>query len=486
MRSSDKQSGSTTPLPQERKLASGDGVTVVSPRASYLHQLQMLADASPHTRALQSLQKMANNSATTLQRAIQSDQPKYTPDNGRAGQVDVENIQGKPYGEAHNSPSVSTFGWPQLLLAGHTLGAINSTHYNAVRMHLWNGRLDGPGNDWRNLAPGPAKINSSMSAGPESASKYAVETGKKIWLSTGVEYQNDSGQANDYTSVVPNRMWMEWGYMDPTGQRGPARPPTWDVQIPLPVNPLNQHQQQAYAALLPADTAGLDQAFQNETTQARNQAFGLVHPTLQKHILFHYPDVFENMGDAERAGGLALLTTQEAVYLIKNVLNISSPKALIKDIYAPLASAGNNALISTLYENITAPPSQDMQIIIGKWWLISKLNAPVMARLMRKYRYFRYAPEQIQWGAMDGFSTVRWTNFLSGIKNDAEIARLLKRWAVDYHKYSPKDSIKLVAANLPPKYALKYKKGLKWHLRNEFNPPPKRAPRNRRVPSRYG
>lgn len=138
---------------------------------------------------------------------LNSEKDVQVSEDHRAKEVYAENLRGEPLEPAANSPSVSPFGWDELWTAGHTLGnrGGNSSHYNAVRMHLWNGRLGGPGNKTWNLAPGPAKVNSMMSAGPEMAAKLLVDAGHSVWIRTKVSYMNNSTNANDFTSVVDRK-----------------------------------------------------------------------------------------------------------------------------------------------------------------------------------------------------------------------------------------------------------------------------------------
>ena len=202
--------------------------------------------------------------ATVRDHTMAFETPAYTPNNGRAGRVSVNNIRGKPLGEAANSPTAGTrpIGWDELYNKGHTHANpnANKSHYNAVKMHLMNGRLGGPGTNVNNLAPGPASINSSMSAGPEKAAKAAVSAGKFIWLETSVTYQNNTVNANDVTSVVPNSMTMSWGYManrSPTNfTRGPAQGPAWSETIDQPAGALTVPQQTAYKGF--TNTVDLD------------------------------------------------------------------------------------------------------------------------------------------------------------------------------------------------------------------------------------
>ncbi|MCP5116851.1 MAG: hypothetical protein GY953_38995, partial [bacterium] len=298
------------------------------------------------------------SSAPVIQlKGIDNDPPSVTPKGGRAGIVDVENIHGATYGQAPTSPSVdAVFGWQHLHAAGHTLGNAHSTHYNAVRMHLWNGRLDGPGDKKWNLAPGPAAINSSMSAGPEMAAKLAVDGGGRIWLKTEVGYQNNGADANDFTNVVPSRMKMEWGYMltaedniaphiDLFGnsapvKRGPAMAPDWDMAIDQPAGAMTELRKVEYRTLRDDQTADLDLMFAAVSNQEKAQAFEVVSPVLQKHIILNYPEVFMSMGLATRSAALTALDLPSALHLIGTVLRITEPHRLIAEVYHPLIENG--------------------------------------------------------------------------------------------------------------------------------------------------
>lgn len=261
--------------------------------------------------------------ATVRDHTMAFETPAYTPNNGRAGRVSVNNIRGKPLGEAANSPTPGTrpIGWDELYNAGHTHANpnANKSHYNAVKMHLMNGRLGGPGTNVNNLAPGPASINSSMSAGPEKAAKAAVSAGKFIWLETSVTYQNNTVNANDFTSVVPNSMTMSWGYManrSPTNfTRGPAQGPAWSETIDQPAGALTVAQQTAYQGF--TNTVDLDAQLNAGgvlvSHQELAQAYTLVATAaLQKHMLLNYHAIYRGMDETAAATALMTLTAAEA------------------------------------------------------------------------------------------------------------------------------------------------------------------------------
>jgi len=255
---------------------------------------------------------MSGNLSAKIQRAISHDDPDYEDDKGRAGKVTVENIKGKSLGPGANAPSVDPIGWRELHDGGHTLGHAASTGYRAVRMHLWNGRLNGPGDEVLNLAPGPAQINSLMSAGPEQSAKDAVDKKRTIWLETEVSYQNDNVQANDFTSVVPNEISMEWGYMT-GGTRGPAQV-IWSQPIDQPAGALTKTQKKAYRKL--NTVHNLKGMLQNASKQEIAQAYNLVNDDLKKHMLLNYETVFMGMTDDDRKQALSRLDENEIIKLI--------------------------------------------------------------------------------------------------------------------------------------------------------------------------
>lgn len=473
-----------------RKAATAPGavpsaVALQTPQVRQLLSLQAKAEATIQARALRSLQRMAGNrSAPALQRKITHDPPNITQKNNRAGIVEVENIKGRSFGAAHNSPSVPTFGWPQLFAAGHTLANTNSTHYNAVRMHLWNGRLDGPGDKAWNLAPGPAKTNSSMSAGPETAAKYAVDTGGKIWLKTEVFYQNNGANANDFTNVVPNRMRMEWGYMSFTGARGPAQPPVWDETIDQPAGAMTATQKGQYTALADTDTVALDNLFATASTQEKAQAFDLVTDALKLHIIQNYPEVFANMGGASRAAVLTDLSVPSALHLIQNVMNISNANVLYTEIYDPLIEAGEYARLQALYRAITTNPDHYEQFIAGRWPLIQHLGSAADDEIQSSYRYFRFLPPAEQLYHLEAIDQTDMRAFLHSFPSSTARKAVLMHWAAERGYRNPTFALGFLKKKLPVRYWLELKKGLKWEMRNLVNPGmanrPRRKSSNRR------
>lgn len=357
-----------------------------------------------------------------IQRAVQHDAPNYQQKGGRAGKVSVENIRGKSLGAGANSPSVDVFGWPELMNDGHTLANpnANNSHYNAVRMHLWNGRLGGPGNDPNNLAPGPATTNSSMSAGPETAAKDAVDSGYRIWLETEVWYQNSSGQRNDYTSVIPNRMKMEWGYMSMSGGRGPAEPPQWDETIDQPAGALTAHQQGQYQAL--TTTGALDNMLLTASNQEKAQAYSIVAPALQKHMLLNYSVIYYGMQDDDREDALYTLDEDEIGTLI-GTLNIGNNHiALYFDVLVHLFDAP--IILQGVFGNLNAGLQKKLLQYAG-WELVEALDDVGLEKAKEERYVFSLMPEAKRYDLLDQMSA----NEIAELLGNKADNQLFEAWA---------------------------------------------------------
>lgn len=394
----------------------------------------------------------------------------YTPKNNRAGAVEVENLDGTPYGAGANAPSVDVFGWQQLMAAGHTHANVNSTHYNAVRMHLWNGRLGGPGNDWRNLAPGPQQINSSMSAGPETASKDAVSAGDTIWLKTEVWYHSNSGLQTDFQSVIPNRMKMEWGYMLGTGGRGAAQPPAWDVPIDQPAGALSASQQAAYTTLGDLQTADLDTLLAHAAVQTQAQAYSLVTPALKKHMLLHYPDVYQNMGDAERTTALGGLSVAE-IDALKTLIGVANVPGFYNEImYFLLADQPK------LQDVFKALPGGEKTTIAlyGGWELLYALDTEAEPLAKADWRIFSLYPAYRQYDLLDDMSP----DAISTLTGGRIKFKLFEAWGEDrVEDPNAFDISNYVAKRLTDGMAIAFDNALEWRRRAE-------APRSRKTPKR--
>lgn len=371
------------------------------------------------------MQRLADGDV--IQRAVQHDAPAYTDKGGRAGAVRVENIRGSSLDAGANAPSVDVFGWPELKAAGHTLAnpGANNSHYNAVRMHLWNGRLGGPGGDARNLAPGPAQTNSSMSAGPETASKGAVDGGLRIWLETEVWYQHSTGNAHDFTSVIPNRMRMQWGYMEkPDGSAastylfnnvalnaGAAQPPAWDVTIDQPAGALGVAAQQQYRTLTDGDTVQLDALLAAASIQEKAQAYALVTPALQKHMLLRYPAVYAGMNAASQTAALSGLSGAEVRHLAETTLGLTDARQIHDMILEPLLA--DQARLEDAFGQFGGQMQGDL-LRVGGWTLLKELGATGTALRKASKTVFNIAPKGARYALLDSMSRDEIETLLNG------------------------------------------------------------------------
>ena len=418
---------------------------------------------------------------------ISNDPPEKPVDGlGRATKVAVENIRGESYAEGHNSPNAkNVYGWQQLHAAGHTLGNTgdNNSHYNAVRMHLWNGRLDGPGNKEWNLAPGPAWVNSSMSAGPEMAAKLAVDAGFWIWLDTRVSYASSNNNANDFKNVIPNRMQMQWGYMEKDGEpfsglfsftsldKGDAVGGTWSQDIDQPAGALSDELKDKYSNLDADDTDGLEDLFKSAGYQEKAQALHLVDDALKRYILANHHQVFYVLGDDSKATILNdLLNGDQALALCQKIMNDFGLKGIVTLALEPLIAKNKLARVQYLFSNMPGNAQRDL-LIQSKDVLANALGNIADTLFFSDYTLFRYLSVASQWDKVRRADNNTIKGLLEAIGNKSEITRLFDSWAVHNNKirgYAKLSFINSVFGSGSLKdYVTLYKKQLKWELQNE-------------------
>lgn len=260
---------------------------------------------------------------------------------GRAKSVEVKNLAGTTYGPGYHNPTVTVYGWDQLRNEGHTLGAPNSTHYNAVKMHLWSGRADGPGNDKKNLVPGPANVNSKMSADPEAYLKNNINQGNRMWLKTEVQYAQNTNDPTDYQNVVPNKIKMEVGKMK-KGKNyakihhsapfatGPATK-TWTQDIWLPGDSITHTQKNSIKNFSGKNQVDNMLAYvQNFSLQQLAATYTNLRDSVHKKALMEeYPDLFEHLGPAQQANYLGLFAPGKIPDLLNNVHNMLGAKDIV-------------------------------------------------------------------------------------------------------------------------------------------------------------
>ncbi|WP_414578705.1 hypothetical protein [Anabaena sp. CCY 9402-a] len=369
-----------------------------------------------------------------LQRAYElCSQTDVTPkQDHRAKEVYVQNIQGTPLGAAANSPTAAgnPFGWTELHAAGHTLAntGSNNSHYNAVRMHLWNGRLGGPGNESWNLAPGPAKVNSMMSAGPETSAKNLVEAGESIWLKTNVSYLNNSTNANDFTSVVPNRIDMAWGVMGNTASG------TWGTDIQLPVAPLQGQAAQEYKDWPQNQAADLVNKLNQTgiTDQIRAQAFDLVqYDELKWSIIHNFPQIYLGMEEKTKGAIIKAMPSTVLDDFMKNSLKvITSAELFVQEIILPLVAVSESIKAQTLFSTLLNQTEQRKGIIAYKWDLLQHLGAIAESFAKTDWTIFNYLPNAAKANLLSQLEQNNQINtFLSNLTNKPKRKELFDLWA---------------------------------------------------------
>ena len=145
--------------------------------------------------------------------------------NGRACNV-LAVVSGRTLPQGANSPRVTPPGW-NLIRASYKVGTDETTN-PMVAMHLWNGRLSGPGDQTWNLAPGLSSDNlgpGSMNDA-ERAAQTSVDNGNTVSLTSQVTY----GRSTDPTTAefwYPSRWKFAW--TDNLGGAG-----YWDRYFNLP------------------------------------------------------------------------------------------------------------------------------------------------------------------------------------------------------------------------------------------------------------
>nr|WP_234392339.1 DUF4157 domain-containing protein [Streptomyces sp. WM6378] len=295
------------------------------------------------------------------QGTMQGDDPVFQPDGGRAGTVRVTNLRGIPLGDGANHPTNAgdPIGWAALLSQGLQLGGQmpQGNHYNAVRMHLWNGRLGGPGNNRFNLAPGPALVNSQMSAQAENPVKDLVAYGYTVDLMTQVTYQNGPGNPLDLSTVVPNHISMTW--QGRKAQHATVNE-TWSSHITLPVAAIAaaaiQHYQNLPATLPAAQMLLTDLATRSD--QFRGEVLTLVQPFLKRHIMEAYPHLYRAQTAGDKGAFLMLLPAADR-HAFLNLVLAGDENAWLEHCFGPLIAVGHNAAVQDAFATRALPQQRE-------------------------------------------------------------------------------------------------------------------------------
>ncbi|SHH85138.1 hypothetical protein [Streptomyces sp. 3214.6] len=359
---------------------------------------------------------------------MQGDDPRVTEDSGRAHIVEVDNLRGRTLGEGHNQPTVEPIGWANLRNAGLVKGGGMPAHapYRAVRMHLWNGRLGGLGNRKWNLAPGPAKVNSLMSAQAEDPVKDLINSNHRVRLRTEVNYLVSPANDTDFSSVVPNRISMVWKVKGRPGLDG-----AWQSRIPVPVDPLQGAAKlpyQQWTGSAPALVTDLS----TKDDQTRAQVFSLVPTTdLKVAILRAYPDLYRDLSSATQANLLGWL--YDANSQIADVGSFLTSVAiasheLVEHAIEPLADAGRTQLVDALF-TLRVPKVEDQrQLVFRHPDLVNMVGGPLRDLAKTDDTIFKYYSPKARSSLLSEMPTDQLTEFFEELSKPLRL-QILDNWA---------------------------------------------------------
>nr|WP_223243117.1 DUF4157 domain-containing protein [Streptomyces sp. CBMA123] len=328
------------------------------------------------------------------------DDPQFVADGNRAGTVTVTGLHGTPLEDGHNQPTTAgnPIGWMALVKDGLQLGGKMpaNAHYNAVRMHLWNGRLGGPGTNPLNLAPGPAQVNSAMSAQAETPVKDLVEYGYTVDLTTQVSYERGPGNPLDLATVVPSKIAMQWVGRH-AGQ--PDQHGSWAAQIPLPVAALTPQEQQGYQQMpdTPQQAQHLVTSLAGRTDQYRGEVLAVVRPGLERAIMIAYPHLYAIRTPQDKAAFLAMLPHADRIAFLDHVLGADA-RLWLEHCLVPLIGAGHTQAAQDAFVDkpllqwdmiLACPPGDRHQLLAG-------LGTPAMELVPSRPLLFSYYPANDQ------------------------------------------------------------------------------------------
>lgn len=361
---------------------------------------------------------------------MQGDDERVTEDSGRAHIVEVDNLRGRTLAEGHNAPSVEPIGWANLRNAGLVKGGRQPAHapYRAVRMHLWNGRLGGKGNRKWNLAPGPAKVNSSMSAQAENPVKDLVNAGHRVRLRTEVNYSVSPADDTVFSSVVPNRISMVWKVKGRSSLDG-----SWQSQIPVPGEPLKGAAKLPYQGWT-GSAANLVTDLSTKDDQTRAQVISLV-PTrdLKVAILRAYPDLYRDISSATQADLLGWL--YDANSQIADVGGFLTSVALtsgelVEHAIEPLADAGRNQLVDALFTLRAPKADEQRQLVFRNSNLIRMVGGPLRDLAKKDHTVFKYYSPKARSSLLNEMPTDQLTEFFEEL-NKPQRLKELDNWATE-------------------------------------------------------
>jgi hypothetical protein len=155
----------------------------------------------------------------SIQRATVSQSPRYMPGlrKKRPTSVTVRIKDNKVLSKGANSPKkqveMDMAGWNTMSQAFEWNNQECSDYI--VKMHLWNGRLGGPGTDARNLVPGKNTENTEMARNIESKMQrhFTNNDCKEMEIETSVRYDHSSNE-NSPLYNYPSKINVKWTSFD--------------------------------------------------------------------------------------------------------------------------------------------------------------------------------------------------------------------------------------------------------------------------------
>jgi hypothetical protein len=341
----------------------------------------------------------------------------------RAGLVSAWDID-EDLGSGANSTvsGVAPWGWATVEARRLVHKSSEDPDYGAVKGHLWNGALGGPGESQWNLAPIPQNVNRRMSARAEEPAKTLLRDSPnqmRIWLETSVTYAG-SGSSADLTSVMASHIQMTWGLMKGLGQRGrDGRDKAvghWEEGITLPVEVMSSRAirsivqtvnkavrdknrddllanfvrpsanlattQAATRATLATTNpqASIDQSnvLVSTTPQQQAEAFQAISFDAQRIVAVNRPDLFCQLSIYAKSELLAEMEDDEHRVLGKEM----APQEVAKHILFPLLTI-DPSRVDHAFRNLLDTPAKRHECIKASGWpLLQSLGGATIIDLI--------------------------------------------------------------------------------------------------------
>ncbi len=190
--------------------------------AAKSHQ-QHKTDTVTDNELVPNLKHPSNSNTPNIQRATVSKHPSYFPGitKQRPTKVNVKIKDNKVLGKNANSPKkqveMDMAGWREMSEAFEWNNQECSDY--VVKMHLWNGRLGGPGNDARNLVPGKNTENTEMARNIEKHMQrhFKNPACHEMEITSTVKYGHSNDQKNPLYNY-PSRIVVKWTSYDKKGK----------------------------------------------------------------------------------------------------------------------------------------------------------------------------------------------------------------------------------------------------------------------------